>query len=176
MDWTGLTQWTEMFSLDLSDLTVAVLFIIASNLARPAHPFSVFGSDWPHMIDAHKNLLFTCQSCIDFIVASTLGKLPGREGGSRAWKLYRKPLIYWSRSTVQYFIKLLYCVGQSPLSYSIQVAKGWLASFLVSQIIFQICFSFLRWIPEFGYFVNILTLFDSLMVYTECILCFHHLQ
>ena len=175
MDWTGLTQWTEMFSLDLSDLTVAVLFIIASNLAPTCPPllciwFRLTSHDWcPQKPPLHLPILYWLYSGVH------TGQIT-REGGSRAWKLYRKPLIYWSRSTVQYFIKLLYCVGQSPLSYSIQVAKGWLTSFLVSQIIFQICFSFLRWIPEFGYFVNILTLFDSLMVYTECILCFHHLQ
>ena len=53
-----------MFSFDLSDLRPGIIYHLV-RLVWPAHPFSVFCPDWPHMIDLHKNLLCTCQSCID---------------------------------------------------------------------------------------------------------------
>ena len=174
-DWTGPSE-LRCFRL-ICLISVEVLFIIFSNLARPAHPFSVFcpDPDWPPMIDADKKLPCTsCQSCIDFIVAPTAHRQhqANYQGG---WKVISRAAYLLVQTSpgpgFQKIIILCWTVAIFLLNTSGEGLAGELSG-IAAYFLDLFLFAPVS-IPKFGYFVNILTLFDSLMVYTECILCFH---
>ena len=181
MPWPGLdwTQWTEMFSFDLSDLSWSIIYHLLKS--GPTCPpllcilsrSRLTSHDWCRQ-KAPLHLL----PILYWLYSGahrpppTPGKLPGRRPG---WKVISRAAYLLVQTSpgpgFQKIIILCWTVAIFLLNTSGEGLAGELSG-IAAYFLDLFLFAPVS-IPKFGYFVNILTLFDSLMVYTECILCFH---
>ena len=121
--------------------------------------FSVFCPDWPHMIDAEKNpprhlpILYWLRHWPT--TRGFTGIFYFSSPGDQSLENY---IIKWLSLGSRAIFYNIMMVSDTSLSIAIQLARRRRPVYGLFQGVFPP-------IPEFGYFVNILTLLDSLMVY-----------